>query len=82
MVRGHHGELEEPGLKRSPENSQKTTYGKNADQMGESLDPGTPKYPSGVKLTFIFVALCLTVFLVALVRTCFTSTTFPRKTNE
>lgn len=25
-------------------------------------------YPSGLKLVFVFVALCLTVFLVALVR--------------
>lgn len=33
-----------------------------ADLASES-----PVYPSGLKLVFIFVALCLTVFLVALV---------------
>lgn len=76
MVHGHHGELEELGMEKSPEDSQETTYGNNAGQMGESLDPGTPKYVTGVKLTVIFVALCLTVFLVALVRACFTSIIF------
>lgn len=67
MVRGHDDAFEGPGVKRSQEDSQQLTSDKNVERMRETSGPGTPKYPSDIKLTFIFVALCLTVFLVALV---------------
>lgn len=36
-------------------------------KSGEANGAAGPKYPTGLKLAFIFVALCLAVFLVALV---------------
>lgn len=67
MERMHDDALERPGVERSLEDSQQITYDKNTERLRDSLGPGSSKYPSGIKLTFIFVALCLTVFLVALV---------------
>ncbi|RJE18500.1 MFS toxin efflux pump [Aspergillus sclerotialis] len=52
-------------------------YGYN-EAVGASA---TLKYPSGVKLTFIFVALCFTVFLVALDQTII-STAIPTITTQ
>ena len=54
-------------LKKPQENSYQATCSNTVDQLNEPLDSGSPTYPSGIKLAFIFVALCLTVFLVALV---------------
>jgi hypothetical protein len=63
MVHEHDDGLEFP----SQEKAQVTT----SNDMNQTAlpDPVTPEYPSGLRLTFIFVALCLTVFLVALVYT-------------
>ncbi|EAU32257.1 predicted protein [Aspergillus terreus NIH2624] len=63
MVHEHDDVLEFP----SQEKAQVTT----SNDMNQTAlpDPVTPEYPSGIKLTFIFVALCLTVFLVALDQT-------------
>lgn len=46
------------------------TCGNDGEAIGnvrEELEPKSPDYPAGLRLVFIFVALCLTVFLVALV---------------
>ena len=67
MVRGQQEAFEGPVLERSHEDSQQFTFDRNVELKRENFDPETPKFPSGIKLTFIFVALCLTVFLVALV---------------
>lgn len=67
MVRGHHEAFDGHVLEKSHENSQQLTSNKNVEHVRDSFIPEPPKYPSGIKLTFFFVALCLTVFLVALV---------------
>ncbi|KAJ6009432.1 hypothetical protein N7522_004448 [Penicillium canescens] len=81
MVRGHDDAFEGPGVERSHEDSQQLTSDKNVERMRETFGPGTPKYPSGIKLTFIFVALCLTVFLVALDQTII-ATAIPTITSQ
>ncbi|OQE01714.1 hypothetical protein PENVUL_c041G08133 [Penicillium vulpinum] len=81
MVRGHDDAFEGPGVKRSQEDSQQLTSDKNVERMRETSGPGTPKYPSDIKLTFIFVALCLTVFLVALDQTVI-ATAIPTITSQ
>ncbi|KAJ5097754.1 MFS transporter [Penicillium angulare] len=50
-------------------------------KSGEKQEPETPDYPSGLKLAFIFVALCLTVFLVALDQTII-ATAIPTITSQ
>ncbi|BCS17174.1 MDR family MFS transporter [Aspergillus puulaauensis] len=64
---GHDETLQPPD--RLHEYSQQATCSDNADRLNEPLDSDSPKYPSGVELAFIFIALCLTVFLVALDQT-------------
>ena len=59
--------VEGPVMERSHEDNQQLTSDMNVEKISESSDEIKQQYPSGIKLTFIFVALCLTVFLVALV---------------
>lgn len=67
MVHGQQEAFEGPVLKRSHEDSQQLTSDIDVELKRENFGPETPKSSSGIKLIFIFVALCLTVFLVALV---------------
>lgn len=66
MARQLHDALES-SLEKSHKNSYQFTGRNTTNQLNESIDSGDPNYPSGIKLALIFVALCLTVFLVALV---------------
>lgn len=68
MARTHADTSEGPEVEMSNKNSEQFTSDKKVERAEKTFDSETPTYPSGVKLTFIFVALCLTVFLVALVR--------------
>lgn len=68
MAQEHHDALELPSSEKPQNDSDQATGSNNAEQLEEQLESDSPEYPSGMKLTFIFVALCLTVFLVALVR--------------
>lgn len=45
---------------------QAANHGQCENPRGDMASEG-PMYPTGLRLVFIFVALCLTVFLVALV---------------
>ena len=66
MARQLHDALD-LSLEKSQKNSDQAICSNTVDQLNVPLDSGSPNYPSGIKLAFIFVALCLTVFLVALV---------------
>jgi hypothetical protein len=58
---------EAQGISRSHGVSQQAINYDFLESPREGLESENPVYPSGMKLVFIFVALCLTVFLVALV---------------
>ncbi|KAJ5590709.1 hypothetical protein N7450_004681 [Penicillium hetheringtonii] len=81
MVRGHHEAFDGHVLEKSHENSQQLTSNKNVEHVRDTFIPEPPKYPSGIKLTFFFVALCLTVFLVALDHTII-ATAIPTITSQ
>ncbi|KAB8069154.1 MFS transporter [Aspergillus leporis] len=65
----------------SHEDSQHATSNKILDQPNNELDSKSSTYPSGLKLALVFVALCLTVFLVALDQTII-ATTIPTITSQ
>ncbi|PLB38198.1 MDR family MFS transporter [Aspergillus candidus] len=80
MARQLHDALES-SLEKSHKNSYQFTGRNTTNQLNESIDSGDPNYPSGIKLALIFVALCLTVFLVALDQTII-ATAIPTITSE
>ncbi|CAG8384761.1 unnamed protein product [Penicillium salamii] len=63
------------------ENSQKEIVDEFPPIARDYVELESPIYPSGMKLVFIFVALCLTVFLVALDQTII-ATAIPTITSE
>ncbi|CAG8037654.1 unnamed protein product [Penicillium salamii] len=63
------------------ENSQKEIGDEFPPIARDYVELESPIYPSGMKLVFIFVALCLTVFLVALDQTII-ATAIPTITSE
>lgn len=59
---------EAAGRREPLESSQKEIDHEFPSIARQNVELESPIYPTGMRLVFIFVALCLTVFLVALVR--------------
>ncbi|OQE40846.1 hypothetical protein PENCOP_c005G03415 [Penicillium coprophilum] len=75
------GILEAPLKELSHEDSQYATGDTGVDAPNEEVDLERSKYPSGLKLALVFLALCLTVFLVALDQTII-ATAIPTITSQ